>query len=584
MSPYRPQILLTLASLLVLASCVEASSLSPVPSPPSVDIDVPGDSGGGGGCWYSGVEDSDNDGIPDITEDANRNCYVDPDETDPRIADSDGDGLIDGDEDVDANGVWDAHRGELNPLMFDSDGGDVSDGVKPRAKVCNRAHFNALKGERLILGSGLTLFAHADISWVEPAGERAVYVRGENWADIGAIFDVSTTQLSMDDALEAMKGVLVSNTSIDLLGRRWMASVGQEAVQLRVESAHAFRTLFPALLQSIDETVVGFEPQGIPQEELVDGPIVLQIIRLDSDGKVRISIAASMENSEGEWLNIVHPRLMAPDSSHMIRLYCEDVESVETRNLDVFVMLEEGVDPSRIQIWDSVLRYIVVARSFGGLQTRLFVPGESNDGPWRVWDISEGLDAGWMSELQPLSAQTMFASTAPYLANLSAATNATDAQLLLMITGSGEEVGRVPSSGDRNVLGDLPYLSKVLVAPSPAPFGCSENATDERFESIQNFARDSDAYLISSCGFQGQYESARKILSPFVEHMWIGGDNRPLWHTLRLATEDGAVDAEFTMLGGQQVVVSRGAARFEKAAISYGVWEPSLVSAIRPRE
>lgn len=58
--------------------------------------------------WYFPV-DSDNDGIPDGIEDANRNSTVDPGETDPHNPDTDGDGYSDGEEEAAGTDPLDPH-------------------------------------------------------------------------------------------------------------------------------------------------------------------------------------------------------------------------------------------------------------------------------------------------------------------------------------------------------------------------------------------------------------------------------------------------------------------------------------------
>jgi len=83
-------------------------------------------------------EDSDHDGIRDILEDRNRDCVVDPGETDPHAADSDGDGLTDGQEDIDGDGFWDQSSGELDPTRADTDGDGIPDNLNPIALVCTR--------------------------------------------------------------------------------------------------------------------------------------------------------------------------------------------------------------------------------------------------------------------------------------------------------------------------------------------------------------------------------------------------------------------------------------------------------------
>ncbi|MBU2429050.1 MAG: hypothetical protein KKH99_00010, partial [Proteobacteria bacterium] len=73
-------------------------------------------------------KDSDNDGIDDGDEDANKNGYRDMGETNPCSADSDSDGLSDGVEDANQNGIVD--QGETDPNNSDTDSDEMSDGYE----------------------------------------------------------------------------------------------------------------------------------------------------------------------------------------------------------------------------------------------------------------------------------------------------------------------------------------------------------------------------------------------------------------------------------------------------------------------
>ncbi len=87
-------------------------------------------------------DDSDDDGLLDGTEDANKNGVVDADETDPRSNDTDQDGLQDGTEQglstPQGTGTnltvfvpdGDAGQTTSNPLLQDTDGGGADDGVE----------------------------------------------------------------------------------------------------------------------------------------------------------------------------------------------------------------------------------------------------------------------------------------------------------------------------------------------------------------------------------------------------------------------------------------------------------------------
>jgi len=64
--------------------------------------------------FSSGCQDDDNDGLPNIIEDADEDGVVDAGETDPNNPDTDDDGFPDGAEDANANGTVDT--GESDPL------------------------------------------------------------------------------------------------------------------------------------------------------------------------------------------------------------------------------------------------------------------------------------------------------------------------------------------------------------------------------------------------------------------------------------------------------------------------------------
>ncbi len=74
----------------------------------TVEEDVP--------CLDVENADTDNDGIPDGVEDADRNGVVGVNETDPCKWDSDGDGLRDGEEDANRNGLRDSGRNRPGSL------------------------------------------------------------------------------------------------------------------------------------------------------------------------------------------------------------------------------------------------------------------------------------------------------------------------------------------------------------------------------------------------------------------------------------------------------------------------------------
>jgi hypothetical protein len=140
-------------------------------SPTDVDSDFDGlddgvEDANHNGFWNFGetvatLADTDRDGLGDGCEDQNRNGVVDPGESNPRTADSDLDGLEDADEDVDlsctrgptetdaassdtdCDGLSDlselttryAGGARTSPLLVDSDGDLVTDGVETGAEL-----------------------------------------------------------------------------------------------------------------------------------------------------------------------------------------------------------------------------------------------------------------------------------------------------------------------------------------------------------------------------------------------------------------------------------------------------------------
>jgi hypothetical protein len=98
--------------------------------------------------------DSDGDGLQDVLEDRNRNCRVDPGETDPNLADTDGDGLLDGEEDINRNGRFDPGLEAFDATLADTDGDRVPDGEDLRAAVCVHAVAAPLMSRQAVLGDG----------------------------------------------------------------------------------------------------------------------------------------------------------------------------------------------------------------------------------------------------------------------------------------------------------------------------------------------------------------------------------------------------------------------------------------------
>lgn len=102
--------------------------------------------------------DSDQDGLLDVVEDANRDCVVGYGETDPYAEDTDRDGLTDGDEDLDRDGVYEPESGEFDPRTADSDQDGTRDALEPQAVAC-RALLGDSEGTLHVVGEAGVVYA-----------------------------------------------------------------------------------------------------------------------------------------------------------------------------------------------------------------------------------------------------------------------------------------------------------------------------------------------------------------------------------------------------------------------------------------
>ncbi len=147
--------------------------------------------------------DSDEDGLPDGTEDNNDNGNADPGETDYRNPDTDGDGLPDGVEDANRNGSVD--DGETDPRNPDSDSDGILDGAdsKPCPIFGSPVLFSITpavpaEGGRLLMVSGANLtsdsefwFGDRKAPWSRTiGGDQAWVIVPDSGEDEGGIVPV----------------------------------------------------------------------------------------------------------------------------------------------------------------------------------------------------------------------------------------------------------------------------------------------------------------------------------------------------------------------------------------------------------
>ena len=533
--------------------------------------------------------DSDNDGLLDIFEDLNRNCLVDPGETDPFDPDSDGDGLLDGDEDADGNGVWDEDRGELNPRLADTDGDGVPDGEEPKAQVCNRAHATLALAERRVLGPRTAMYVHPRIQRAEPFGfSGAVLLKGRGPNEGGLLFETAREDGAVQQILERLYTALHRNTeeaSIHLVGERNAAPYGQAIAHLRATDT----TLrFPTLLENLQDLApeLGAEMAERHSYTVNATDLTFQLMGEVQGERVRWALAWKETERSSLWFSVLHPRLIAENPSDTIRFVCEDVESLQRPALDILLVIEGGADTSgQVQPWLASVDYIVQARRQTGLVSRLFllVPAEgeqpdSSSWEWMLLDSDRGLEGQDTTEL-PLFDGTMDRVVAQ-AASAPPAPESTGHRELAIMVFSGGGHSELPR-GERRVVEDLPEFSEeletanfVIVSPSKAPYDCSWRMTGERSDAVERLVRWSRAYHLSGCNLPPTKEASQRILAPMIGWAWAGTVRDAIWGTVFLAAGDHSVPAEVTIIGGQRALVAPEAEKAAHSAVSFAAWFP----------
>ena len=576
MRTLRPFYVLFVA-VFALCSCFPQDDDDPAglgPDAPEDSIPVDHD-GGDVACRYTLDRDSDDDGLLDVLEDRNRNCLVDEGETDPYNHDTDGDGLLDGDEDVDGNGVWDWRRGELNPTDVDTDGDGVSDGDEAIASVCNRAHYEALKAERVVVGADTTLFAHQDIASAIPADRHgAVFLQGFDPGTWGFILEIPLQDATFRELVNAFAAALANGVDVELLGVRRAGNFHQTVAHLRVPDgmpspAQVVAALAEANLSSGDVTL---DEGALARPWDGDGGALVQLIRLDEGGQHRLAVAVAPELAVTKWLNTVHPRLVAQDPSDVVRLYCEEVTLDAARTLEIFVAVEDDVSEDVTELWGAVVGAVRDAREGAALETHVRIAASGAGLHWANISSASLTDPHWLTNTERVPSASLAGTLAALSEAGEGASEPDHDQLWIVLTGAG-----VSDTGASALEIDaLDRLSLVVVGPTSSPFACGHDLASARGEVLDELAYDGGVYFVSSCGFEGQQESARKLLTPFTGRAWTGGAHRPIWNTIAMNIGEGVAAAEMTMLGDRQVIISSLAPVMEQTAVSYGFWDSSM--------
>lgn len=350
-------VLLVLGALLF--GCLETAEPAPTGGPTPSDVGYedtatvwPEPDAAGPSCTVDAHADTDQDGLLDVIEDANRNCRIDAGETDPEAADTDGDGLVDGDEDVDRNGAWDQDRGELDPRTADTDQDGVPDGAELIASVCNSTLTVGLDAPLLI--ADREVYVGRPVSVTEPA-EHASWISYES----GAV-DWLTVDANDADGRVA-----------DPATRRVVYSSRHGADRLEL-------TVWPALTpdefyeRATELQLLPARPETI---ELGPGPYEVSH-HVTPDGRGRIGITPA-----GTDPGVLSARAMAPSAESVVRARCAEVFP-EPALASVDLVFVFATDEATLEAAAPVFERLVHAleeREAAGLATRIWlIRGDSH--------------------------------------------------------------------------------------------------------------------------------------------------------------------------------------------------------------
>lgn len=563
------------------------------------DVVDPGDMGDGDGIFpwchrhlgripvdEAFLFDSDGDGLPDILEDLNLDCNLDPTETDPNNPDTDGDGLLDGDEDADRNGRWDADRGELNPRARDTDGNGIPDNEEPKAVICNHRHAAATFGERLILNRNTTMYVHPALKTVIPfANSGAVYLANEDQNFEGLLFSLPAAGRSFEETLySVVRDVREATRSqrVELVGHKTSEHDEQFVAHFTVTTpaVHA-----ATLVTKLRQTVLALEaPPRRPLPFNVNvshgGVFTFQLLGVRVGDDMRWALSWTNDEHDLRGLSVVHPRLIAETPTDVVRFFCENVDPVARLPLEILVVVEDGgTSPEVVEQWRAGLNATIALRRDNGLATNVHIlsKAEGENEPLPSWVSLYDVDALTSDDLQ----QTFMPSSGRL-----------DEWLYRMLDASpferyhANEVAVFALVSDSTLTGQGPpqpapfgidtsvwkHRSVVVVAPAPSSFDCERRMSDTRQAELKDFAETTEAFVLSSCGSPPSASAASRVLSPIAGAAWTGLHNAPIWGTIWLADGKRSVPAAMTAVAGQRAVVAPEAAYGERTAVSYAGW------------
>lgn len=539
-------------------------------------------------CLFGVGVDTDNDGLDDLIEDANRNCVWDEGETDWMDPDTDGDGIWDGEEDVNGNGIWDAHLGELNPRLADTDDDGVDDGDEVIRHVCTRSIASSVAEERVVLNAQTAVFAHPLFEEIDVLSDAVVFVRNDEPDSGGLHFAASgesEMQLSMSTVVSSLTSSLSTRHNVGFVGQREVPEVGQSVARLVLRAERFYPQDIAAGLRGVFEAMV---PVVLPTP--VEGSEgqqwVVQVFAQRVGERLQWSIAWSRSDAADAWLLVNHPRVLAPSANARLEFQCEELQPIRA-GLDIVLAFDPEVDLSEemVEALTDLLLALRDKREDSGLSTRIFVAARDLE---QQATLRELLSLDELAEVLLEEVLTLLGFPFP---NAAAVTDLWEAQVpqseqeareLITISTAGEWTANAPRVGAGTpgapVDGIQSALNITLVYPD-GESACGDSLPPAPTSPLAA-QLDQGSYVLSGCEPAALHTLEEVVLAPYRDAAFAEVSRSPVWGTARLAqrnaTNEGAASSSdvYFNLG------ERGRLAFSpelpnigaEGAISYTTW------------
>ncbi len=396
------------AALMYACGATDSEPASATPAADAGYVDVSGGlpdvglSSDSGTCrGASADDDADGDGLADAVEDRNRNCLVDPGETDPHNPDTDGDGLLDGEEDIDGNGQHDAARGEFDPRVADTDGDGVLDGDEDLALVCTPSLVATAESQRFPLADGTVLIVEPTVD-VVPVGSAAVLSQSDQLAFLvpagSTRLDATILSALLDEGVASLGGSLNTVSEHESgVGNLWVADYAIELDQ-PMPIADVARALAVATDVELPEEIFAADADDATDADDTDERRRYRLHIEAEYGEYdilagRLAIAVSGAADPEPWFGRYGVHAIAPTPRSTVRAQCEQVVAEPGGPVNLVMVVDTS--PELAMVRDEIslaVAALLRARWDDGLNTRVWlVPADGHVGG--TPGISAGGDA-----------------------------------------------------------------------------------------------------------------------------------------------------------------------------------------------